>query len=143
MRFPPNTRHAFPNRFVLSIVCASLLSPSLLAHTDVTSQEQFNRVMPGGLPSQLRYNADRALLELRADDQKCPVSAHGFFELNINPQGDVTQARDVSRSRSIHPNSIAVKWVRSLLMQIHFRPLRLGSKTTSVHTFATVICQQD
>src|SRR5579862_2057850 len=106
MSFPPNTRHEFPNRFVLSVTCAFLLSPPLLAHTDVTSQEQFNRVMPGGLPNQLRYNADRAALELRADNQNCPASAHGFFELNINPQGDVTQARDVSRSRSIHPNSI-------------------------------------
>jgi hypothetical protein len=93
------------------------------------------------LPNQLHYNADRASLELRADGQNCPASAHGFFELNINSQGDVTQARDVSRSRSIHPNSMAAKWVRSILMQIHFRPLRLGSKTTSVHTFATVVCQ--
>ena len=97
--------------------------------------------MPGGLPIQFHYNADRASLELRADDQNCPTSAHGFFELNINPQGDVTQARDVSRSRSIHANSLAAKWVRSLFMQIHFRPLRLGNKTTSVHTFATVVCQ--
>ena len=141
MRFQPDTYHEFPNRSLLRVMCAFLLSVPLLAHTDVTSQEQFNRVMPGGLPIQFHYNADRASLELRADDQNCPASAHGFFELNINPQGDVTQARDVSRSRSIHPNSMAAKWVRSLLMQIHFRPLRLGSKTTSVHTFATVVCQ--
>ena len=114
---------------------------TLWAHTDVTSQEQFNRVLPGGLPDQAHYNADRAALELRADNDNCPVSAHGFFELNINSQGEVTQARDVSRSRSIRANSMAVKWVRGILMQIHFRPLRLGSKTTSVHTFATVVCQ--
>jgi hypothetical protein len=143
MHFPLITCHEFSYRVVLSVTCAFLLSPLLLAHTDVTSQEQFNRLMPGGLPNQLHYNADRALLELRANDQNCPASVHGFFELNINSQGDVTQARDVSRSRSISPNSMAVKWVRSILMQIHFRPLRLGSKTTSVHTFATVVCQQD
>ena len=141
MRFQPDIYHEFSNRSLLRVMCAFLLSMPLSAHTDVTSQEQFNRVMPGGFPIQFHYNADRASLELRADDQNCPASAHGFFELNINPQGDVTQARDVSRSRSIHPNSIAAKWVRSLLMQIHFRPLRLGSKTTSVHTFATVVCQ--
>ena len=96
MRFPPHTRHEIPNRLVLSVMCALLLSPPVLAHTDVTSQEQFNRVIPGGLPNQLHYNADRASLELRADDQNCPTSAHGFFELNINSQGDVTQARDVT-----------------------------------------------
>jgi hypothetical protein len=141
MRFPPHTRHEIPTRFVLSVMCAVLLSAPLFAHTDVTSQEQFNRVLPGGLPKQLHYNADRASLELRADEQNCPSSARGFFELNINSQGDVTQARDVSRSRSVHPNRMAVKWVKSILMQIHFRPLRLGSKTTSVHTFATVVCQ--
>jgi hypothetical protein len=83
--------------------------PALLAHTDVTSQEQFNRVMPGGLPDQLHYNSDRASLELKADDQNCPVSARGFFELNVNSQGEVTRAKDVSRSRSIHPNSMAVQ----------------------------------
>ena len=141
MPFQPNNRQAFASRFVLSVLCACLLNPPLLAHTDVTSQEQFNRVMPGGLPSQLRYNADRASLELRADDHNCPISAHGFFELNINSEGDVTQARDVSRSRSVHTDRMAAKWVKSILMQIRFRPLRLGSKTTSVHTFATVVCQ--
>ena len=140
MRFPLNTCHEYPKRSVWIVICALLLGPSLLAHTDVTSQEQFTRVLPGGLPKQLHYNADRASLEL-ADEQNCPTSAHGFFELNINSQGDVTQAKDVSRSRSVHPNRMAAKWVRSILMQIRFRPLRVGSKTTSVHTFATVVCQ--
>jgi len=128
---------------VMGIICLFLFlqSPSLLAYTDVTSQEEFNRLMPGGLPNQLRYDADRASLDLRADEQDCPISAHGFFELNINSLGEVTRARDVSRSRPIHPKSMAVQWVRNILMQIHFRPLRLGSKTTSVHTFATVVCQ--
>ena len=130
-------------RFVLVIACLFLLlqSADLLAHTDVTSREQFNRLMPGGLPNQLHYNSDRASLELEADDQNCPASAHGFFELNVNSQGDVTRARDVSNSRSIHPRSIAVQWVKNILMQIHFKPLSLGSKTTSVHTFASVVCQ--
>ena len=145
MRCQPNIYCAISNRrrSVLGVLCLFLFlqSPDLLAHTDVTSQEQFNRVVPGGLPSQLHYNPDRASLELRADEQNCPVSAHGFFELNVNAQGEVTRARDVSRSRSIHPKSMAVQWVKSLLMQIRFRPLSLGSKTTSVHTFATVVCQ--
>jgi hypothetical protein len=145
MRFQPNIRNPIPNsrRLVLSVSCLFLYlqSPNLLAHTDVTSQEQFNRVVPGGLPSQLHYNPDRASLELRADEQNCPVSARGFFELNVNAQGEVTRARDVSRSRSIHPKSMAVQWVKNILMQIRFRPLSLGSKTTSVHTFATVVCQ--
>lgn len=127
----------------LGALCVCLFSPStrLLAHADVTSQEQFNRLMPGGLPNKLYYNADRAWLELRADDQNCPMSEHGFFELNINSQGEVTRARDVSISRSVHQETIAANWVRHILMQIRFRPLRLGRKTTSVHTFATVICQ--
>ena len=140
MRFPPNAWHNYPNRWVSIVMCALALCPWLLAHTDVTSQEQFNRVLPGGLPRQLRYNADRASLEL-TDDQNCPTSARGFFELNINSEGEVTRARDVSRSRSIHPRSMAVQWVKNLLMQIRFRPLSLGSRTTSVHTFASVICQ--
>jgi hypothetical protein len=130
-------------RLVPGVICSGLflLSTDLFAHTDVTSQEQFSRVMPGGLPNQLHYNPDRASLEVRADDQNCPVSAHGFFELNINAQGEVTRARDLSRSRSIRATGIAVQWIRSILMQIHFKPLSLGNKTTSVHTFATVICR--
>jgi hypothetical protein len=142
MRFQWKTDDTIPNGRVICAICLFLFfrSSSLLASTDVTSQEQFNRLMPGGLPVQLHYNPDRASLELRADDQNCPTSAHGFFELNINSRGEVTGARDVGRSRSI-PKSMAVQWVRNILMQIHFRPLRLGSKTTSVHTFASVVCQ--
>ena len=123
------------------LVFLFLLGVGLFAETDVTSREQFNRLMPGGLPTSLRYNADRASLEVRPDDKNCPVSAHGFFELNINSQGEVTRARNVSVSRSAGLQVMAVKWVRNLLLQIHFRPLMLGSKTTSVHTFATVVCQ--
>jgi hypothetical protein len=145
MGFQPNIRNTIPNirLLVVSVMFLFLYlqSPNLFAHTDVTSQEQFNRVVPGGLPSPFHYNPDRASLELRADEQNCPVSARGFFELNVNAQGEVTRARDVSRSRSIHPKSMAVQWVKNLLMQIRFRPLSLGSKTTSVHTFATVVCQ--
>ena len=141
--FRRNTYEVIQRSRVLRVTCVFLLlqTPNLLAHTDVTSQEQFNRVVPGGLPSQLHYNADRASLELRADEQNCPFSARGFFELNINSEGEVTRAKDVSRSRSIHPRSMAVQWVKNLLMQIRFRPLSLGNKITSVHTFATVICQ--
>ena len=145
MRFQPKIHDTIPNsrRLVLGVLFLFLClpNPDLFAHTDVTSREQFSRVVPGGLPSQLHYNPDRASLELRADEQKCPISARGFFELNVNAQGEVTRARDVSRSRSIHPKSMAVQWVKNILMQIRFRPLSLGSKTTSVHTFATVVCQ--
>ena len=126
---------------ILLILFSFLKSPDLFAHTDVTSREQFNRLMPGGLPGELHYNSDRALLELRADDQNCPASAHGFFELSVNSQGEVTRAKDVSNSRSLHTAGIAVHWVKNILMQMHFAPLKLGSKTTSVHTFATVVCQ--
>ena len=97
--------------------------------------------MPGGLPNNLRYNSDRAALELTADGQICPIHSHGFFELKINSQGEVTKARDISVSRSANLTSLAVGWIRNVLMQIRFRPLSLGSKTTSVHTFATVVCQ--
>jgi len=123
------------------LVFLLLLGARLFAETDVTSREQFNRLMPSGLPNGLRYNADRASLELRLNDTNCPVSAHGFFELHINSQGEVTRAKDVSISRSVHPQAMAMQWVRDLLLQIRFRPLILGSKTTSVHTFATVVCQ--
>jgi hypothetical protein len=130
-------------RVVPGVICLGwfLLSTDLFAHTDVTSQEQFSRVIPGGLPNPLYYNTDRAWLEIRGDNQNCPVSAHGFFELNINSKGQVTRARDLNRSRSIRAAGIAAQWIRSILMQIQFKPLSLGSKTTSVHTFATVICQ--
>jgi hypothetical protein len=145
MRFPRNPCDVltYGRRFAPAITCLFLFLQclGLSAHTDVTSQEQFNRVMPGGLPSQLHYNPDRASLELSADDQNCPVYARGFFELNVNARGEVTRARDVNRSRSIHPKSMAVEWVRTILMQIRFRPLSLGGKSTSVHTFATVVCQ--
>jgi hypothetical protein len=123
------------------VVFLFLFGSVIRADTDVTSREQFSRLMPGGLPDILHYNADRVSLELKADDNNCPISAHGFFELKINDHGDVTTARDVSKSRSANPKVLTAKWVKSLLIQIHFRPLRLGSKTTSVHTFATVVCQ--
>ena len=127
---------------VIGIICLCLgLGTQLPADTDVTSREQFNRLMPGGLPNRLHYNEDRASLELRADDKDCPASEHGFFELNINSQGQVTRVKDMSMSRSGNPKRIAINWVRNILMQIHFRPLKLGSKTTSVHTFASVVCQ--
>ena len=144
MPFQPGTREGKTNsrHLFLTLICLLFMQSQVSwAHTDVTSQEQFNRVIPGGLPQELHYNADRASLELRADDQNCPFSAHGFFELSINPQGEVTRAKDVSRSRSVHTKSMAGQWVRNVLMQIHFRPLRLGGKSTSVHTFATVVCQ--
>jgi hypothetical protein len=145
MRFLSNICGAIPNSagLVLRALCLFLFlqNHDLLAHTDVTSQEQFNRVVPGGLPRQLHYNPDRASLELQADEQDCPISTHSFFELSVNARGEVTRARDVTTSRSIHPKYMAVEWVKTLLMQIRFKPLRLGSKTTSVHTFATVVCQ--
>jgi hypothetical protein len=73
--------------------------------------------MPGGLPNKLHYNSDRASLELTADDKNCPVHAHGFFELKINSQGEVTKAKDVNRSQSVDLKALAVGWVRNLLMQ--------------------------
>ena len=118
-----------------------LLGTGLFADTDVTSREQFGRLMPGGLPNKLHYNADRASLELPADDKNCPVYAHGFFELKINSQGEVIKARDFNTSQSANLKALTGGWVRDLLMQIHFRPLSLGGKTTSVHTFASVVCQ--
>jgi len=137
--------HLFDNIWwsSMGVIFLSLFwfSAGLLAYTDVTSQEQFNRVAPGGLPDNLYYNADRVSLELSADDETCPASAHGFFELNINSQGEVTRARDVSVSRTQNLKVMAVKRVKNLLMQIHFRPLRLGSQITSVHTYATVVCR--
>jgi hypothetical protein len=139
LRIPTNGREAPTLRVIFVFVF--LLGNGLLADTDVTSREQFNRLLPGGLPDKLHYNPDRASLELRADDNNCPLDAHGFFELKINEQGDVTSARDVNKSRSANLKGLTVTWVRNILMQIHFQPLKLGSKTTSVHTFATVICQ--
>src|SRR5512141_1623656 len=109
-----------------------LLGSGLFAETDVTSREQFGRLMPGGLPTMLHYNADRASLELAADDKNCPVYAHGFFELKINSQGEVTKARDLNTSQSANLKALTVDWVRNLLMQIRFRPLSLGGKATSV-----------
>jgi hypothetical protein len=118
-----------------------LLGTGLFADTDVTSREQFGRLKPGGLPDTLHYNADRASLELRADETNCPVDSHAFFELKINSQGEVTKARDLATSQAANLKGLTVGWVRNLLMQIHFRPLSLGGKTTSVHTFATVVCK--
>lgn len=121
-------------------VLVFLLGTGLFAETDVTSREQFGRLMPGGLPTMLRYNADRASLELPADEKNCPAYAHGFFELRINSQGEVTKAKDLNTSQSANLKVLTVGWVKNLLMQIHFRPLSLGGKITSVHTFATVVC---
>ena len=118
-----------------------VLSTELLAATEVTSREQFSRLAPGGLPTAMHYNADRAWLELRADRENCPSSAKGFFELNINSKGEVTKARDVRTSRTGNLRALAANVVRNLLTQIRFRPLSLGTRAASVHTFATVVCQ--
>jgi hypothetical protein len=126
---------------VRAIFIFFLLGIGLLADTDVTAREQFGRLMPGGLPNELHYNADRASLELTADDKNCPAYAHGFFELKINSQGAVTKARDLNTSQSASLRALAAGWVKNLLMQIHFHPLSLGGKTTSVHTFTSVFCQ--
>ena len=139
LRIPSKWREARTLRVIF--VFSFLLAKALLADTDVTSREQFSRLMPGGLPDKVHYNPDRASLELRADDNNCPIFAHGFFELKINEQGDVTSARDVNKSRSANLKRLTTTWVRNILMQIHFQPLKLGSKTTSVHTFASVVCQ--
>ena len=130
-------------QFRYRAVCIGLvlISRGLCAESDVTSREQFDRLLPGGLPNNLHYNIDRVSLELTADDKNCPIHSHGFFELKINSRGEVTKARDVSLSQSANLKSLTAGWVRNLLMQIHFRPLSLGSKTTSVHTFTTVVCQ--
>jgi hypothetical protein len=118
-----------------------LAARALCAESEVTSREQFDRLLPGGLPNNLHYNIDRVSLELTADDNNCPIHSHGFFELKINSRGEVTTARDVSLSKSANLKTLTAGWVRNLLMQIHFKPLSLGSKSTSVHTFATVVCQ--
>ena len=118
-----------------------LIARGLCAESDVTSREQFDRLLPGGLPNNLHYNIDRVSLELTADDQNCPIHSRGFFELKINSRGDVTKARDVRLSQSAGLKTLTAGWVQNLLMQIHFRPLSLGNKTTSVHTFTTVVCQ--
>jgi hypothetical protein len=124
-----------------ALIFLFLAGAGLLAETEVTSREQFARLLPEGLPNELHYNADRAWLELPADDKNCPVYTHGFFELKINSQGEVTKARDVNISQSASLRALTVGWVRNLLMQIHFRPLSLGGKNTSVHTFTSVVCQ--
>ena len=126
-------------RILAMLVC--LLGTSLLAETDVTSREQFGRLMPGGLPSVLHYNADRAWLEIKADGENCPASAQGFFELRVNQKGEVTKVRDINRSRSANLKALTARWVANLLTQIRFHPLSTGSRATSVHTFATVVCQ--
>ena len=128
-------------RHITGVIFLFLLSTRLFADTEVTSREQFTRLMPGGLPDQLRYDDDGAALEIRADDKNCPLAAHGFFELKINSAGEVTRTRDVSLSRSVLPKVMSVTWVKSILMQIRFRPLKFGSKATSVRTFTTVFCR--
>ena len=124
-----------------ALISLFLLGAGLLAETDVTSREQFGRLMPAGLPNELHYNTDRAWLELPADDKNYPVYAHAFFELKINSEGEVTKARHVNISQSASLRALTIGWVRNLLMQIHFRPLSLGGKSTSVHTFTSVVCQ--
>lgn len=125
----------------LAIACVFSAGIVLYAETDVTSREAFSRLSAGSLPSDLHYNSDRASLELRADDVNCPSAAHGFFELKINEQGQVTKARGISVSPSPQLKDLKSGWVRHLLMQIRFRPLSLGSKTASVHTFTSVVCR--
>jgi len=64
--------HSLP----VTLVFFFLLATGLLADTDVTSREQFGRLLPGGLPKSLHYNDDRAWLELRTDEKNCPSLAH-------------------------------------------------------------------
>jgi len=109
------------------LVFIALLGGDALAATEVTSREQFGRLLPGSLPTAIHYNAERAWLELRVDHQNC--------------RGEVTKARVLSNSRTANLGSQASAWVKNILLKIRFRPLNVGAKATSVHTFTTVVCQ--
>lgn len=124
-----------------ALVFLVVFGSGLFAATDVTSREQFGRLMPGGLPAAMHYNVDRAWLELHGDRQNCPASAKGFFELNISPRGEVVRVRDLNMSRTANLKVLAASWAKSLLAQIRFHPLSQGTKATAVHTFATVVCE--
>jgi hypothetical protein len=119
-----------------------LLSATVIrGQTNVTSQEQFRRLMPDGLPTNFHYNFDRAVLEVTSDEQNCPATSRAFFELHVSKQGEVTNVNGRAVSLSAKLKSVGLKWASALLKQIHFSPLSYGTKPASVNVPVTVVCR--
>jgi len=118
-----------------------VFSIAALGETSVNSQEQFQRLMPDGLPDNVRYNFDRAFLELAPDDQHCPAASRAFFSLRINQRGEVTRANGRILSLSAKLTSVGLKWAEGVLKQMRFSPLKYGDRAASVDMPVTVVCQ--
>ena len=125
------------------LLCSIISFERTHAQTSVNSQEQFQRLMPGGLPSTLHYNFDRAYLEANPDSQNCPAASRAFFKLHINKRGEVTKASGHAISFSAMLRGVTLKWAGNLLKQIRFSPLTYGKQLAAVETPVTLVCQYE
>ena len=130
-------------RPIVSVLLSMMVSLPASGQTNVTSREQFMRLMPDGLPKGLNYNFDRAFLEVDRDHDRhnCPAASRAFFNLHVNKQGAVSKASGRILSLSAHLKGMVLAWAGDLLKQLRFAPLRYGSNPTSVNVAVTVVCQ--
>lgn len=110
-----------------------------LAGAPVTSQEQFKRFLRDRSPNTLTNNFDRAYAEV-PPSENCPVGARAFFSLHISKEGNVETAKGHLVAFSSDLRSVALRWARGLLKEIHFRPLMYGNKSASVDMSLTLVC---
>jgi hypothetical protein len=123
------------------VISISLASVCAFGAPSVTSQEQFKRLKEGGLPKNLRYNFERAYLEVQSSGN-CPSHSRAFYFLHIGKEGDVETVRGHLVALSADLRSVALEWGKALLKQIHFRPLIYDNKPTSVDTALTMVCAE-
>jgi hypothetical protein len=116
-----------------------LSSLAVFGGVAVTSREQFQRLKADNVPASLRYNTERAYVEL-PPGKNCPADGKAFFFLHINKEGEVETARGSVVALSADLKGIAIGWVSALLKQLHFTPLLYGAKASAVETAVTVFC---
>jgi hypothetical protein len=107
--------------------------------TEVTSKDQFQRLMPDGLPNELGFDDDSTLLAVPAAKANCKSAERGFFEFHVNQNGAVVSAKWKESSHGSMATQ-AQAFVKKLLLRLRFKPLLVARKPVGVKSYATVVC---
>lgn len=122
----------------LFLLCAAFMAGQ---ETQLTSRDQLHRLDPqGGLPKGLSFNDDRSVIEVVTDPKSCAFG-RAFFELKVKPTGETKSVEERSIDPHARAGSITKEFIKKLLRQMHFLPLKVGGKAVATHTFVTVVCE--
>jgi hypothetical protein len=122
-----------------SVLVFLLVNSIAFGQVSVTSQEEFKRLGEGDSPYNLKYNFERAYLEV-APSTNCPSDSKAFLFVHINKEGYVKSVRGHSVALSADLRSVSLKWANGLLKQLHFKPLVYGNQPSSVDMALTLVC---